>query len=65
MSSNFQGRKEALLNRPKIALKIVKVKVSIIGCILCLSIEKLFLDIEQDIQERKISDPLLFDPGIC
>lgn len=48
MSSTVQGRKEAFLNRPKIALKIVKVKVSIIGCILCLSIEKLCLDTEED-----------------
>lgn len=48
MSSTFKGREEAFLNIPKIALKNFKVKVSIIGCILCLSIEKLCLDIEED-----------------
>lgn len=65
MGSTFQGSKEDFPNRPKIALKIVKVKVSIIGCTLCLSIEKLCLDIEQDTEERKFSDHLLFDSGIC
>lgn len=52
MSSTFQGREEAFLNRPKIALKFFKVKGSIIGCILCLSIEKLCLGIEEDTAEK-------------
>jgi len=65
MSSTFQGREEAFLNRPKIALKISKVEVSIVACILCLSIKRQCVDVTEDIEQGKFANPLLSDCGMC